>query len=73
MLIFNTDIEIDLEHLPKLLRSAYLNLKEYYDNEQLSEFMCLNETFEAAVKQCYIDKKITKKQLDDLFYVIGLY
>lgn len=72
-MFFDSEIKIELDELPKILRQGYLTLKEYYEKNEDYNFYPLAEVFEANVKNCCIENKITKKQQQDLFHVIGIY
>lgn len=72
-MFFDSKIKIEMDKLPKILRQGYLTLKKYYDNNDECKFYPYEEFFEASVKNCCIENKITEKQAQDLFHVIGIY
>lgn len=69
---FNTEIKIDWEGIPSLLKNTYYELLSFYNENEEAQFSSLEEFFEASIKNCYIEGKITKQQQMLLFKVIGV-
>ena len=72
-MFFDESIKIDIEKLPRILQNDYNLLYQWYKEGKDTEFIVYVDGFEATIKACYIDGSITKKQVDDLFHVIGIY
>lgn len=72
-MIFNKSIGINLDELPNILKRDYNKLLKLYDTGNEDLFYVYEEVFEASIKQNYIDGKISKKQQELLFNIIGLY
>lgn len=72
MVYFNDKTEIDLNSLPRLLKTDYLKLKKYVEEENEIDFLIYIDTFEAHIKQFSIENIISQKTANQLFSVIGL-